>query len=100
MKKWVNELESHSPQGIILTIAGNKADLENQRKVRKEDAQKFAKSHNASHFLVSAKNGLNINAMFKDLADRIAESKASSKTSSKKNYKNPRLTIEREKPRQ
>jgi len=27
MKKWVNELEDHAPKGILLTIAGNKADL-------------------------------------------------------------------------
>ena len=33
MKKWVSELEQHAPKGIVLTIAGNKADLEGQRKV-------------------------------------------------------------------
>lgn len=27
VKKWVNELEQHAPKGIVLSIAGNKADL-------------------------------------------------------------------------
>jgi GTPase SAR1 family protein len=37
MKKWVSELEDHAPKGIILTIAGNKADLESIRKVNNND---------------------------------------------------------------
>jgi Ras-related protein Rab-5C len=35
VKKWVIELEENAPKGIILTIAGNKADLENNRVVKK-----------------------------------------------------------------
>lgn len=33
VKKWVSELKEHAPKGIVLTIAGNKADLEGMRKV-------------------------------------------------------------------
>jgi len=36
--------------------------------VPKEEAEKYAKAVGASHFVVSAKNGLNIKEMFKDLA--------------------------------
>jgi GTPase SAR1 family protein len=67
LKKWVYELEDHAPKGITLTIAGNKADLESKRVVNNSEVEKFAKSHNASHFIVSAKNGLNIKDMFKDM---------------------------------
>ena len=51
----------NAPEGLILTIAGNKADLENNRIVKKEDVEAFAKKHAASHFTVSAKNGTRIN---------------------------------------
>lgn len=68
VKKWVSELEMNAPQGIVLVIAGNKADLENQRVVNNAEVEKFAKQHNAAHFLVSAKNGMNINELFADLA--------------------------------
>lgn len=27
VQKWVSELEMNGPEGIVLTIAGNKADL-------------------------------------------------------------------------
>ncbi len=53
----MSELEEHAQKSIVLTIAGNKADLENQRKVNNSDVEKFAKKHNANHFVVSAKNG-------------------------------------------
>jgi small GTP-binding protein len=36
VKKWVSELEQHAPKGIILTITGNKADLEGMRKVNND----------------------------------------------------------------
>lgn len=37
VRKWVSELEEHVPKGIVLTIAGNKADLENSRKVNNNE---------------------------------------------------------------
>lgn len=58
----------NAPKGIVLTIAGNKADLETQRVVNNAEVEKYAKQHNASHFLVSAKNGMNVNELFADLA--------------------------------
>lgn len=51
----------NAPEGLILTFAGNKADLENNRTVKKEDVEAFAKKHSATHFTVSAKNGTRIN---------------------------------------
>jgi hypothetical protein len=42
--------------------------LETSRKVPRDEAEKYAKSKGAAHFTVSAKNGLNIKEMFKDLA--------------------------------
>ena len=61
VKKWVEELKLNAPEGLILTIAGNKEDLENNRTVKKEDVEAFAKKNLASHFTVSAKNGTRIN---------------------------------------
>jgi GTPase SAR1 family protein len=37
VKKWVGELRENAPKGIVLTIAGNKADLENFRKVNNNE---------------------------------------------------------------
>ncbi len=57
MKKWVKELSENTSSKIIITIAGNKSDLENLRVVDNKEAEKFAKEHNAAHCIVSAKSG-------------------------------------------
>ena len=33
LKTWINELQRHGPDGIVLAIAGNKSDLEEKRMV-------------------------------------------------------------------
>lgn len=91
-RKWIAELELNAPKGIILTIAGNKADLENHRTVPKGDAEKFANSCGAKHFIVSAKNGLNIKEMFKDLAERVSSQQIQLKGLSSKRG-GPKLTV-------
>ena len=42
-------------------IAGNKSDMETQRRVPKGQAENYAKEKSLLHFLVSAKSGNNIN---------------------------------------
>ena len=60
VKKLITELQENAPKGIVLTIVGNKADLQSSRKVPKDETEKYAKAVGANHFIVSAKNGLNI----------------------------------------
>ena len=61
MKKWVEELRDHANnKNIRIFIAGNKSDMENQRRVDPQEAELFAKDCQAQHFLVSAKSGANI----------------------------------------
>lgn len=56
-------------------IAGNKADMESQRRVPKQEADSYAKENNVKHHLVSAKSGLNINELFLELAEAVYETK-------------------------
>lgn len=57
----MTELRDHANnKDIVIVIAGNKCDMENQRRVPKEEAEAYAKKFNASHYLVSAKSGTNI----------------------------------------
>ena len=63
-----------------------------------KEVDKFAESHNANHFLVSAKNGLNIKELFEEIAERIYSSKNANKMGAKSMRNNPRLTIESTQP--
>lgn len=70
VRDWVKELRKILGEGIVLGIAGNKADMEKSRHVRKEEALEYAASVGATHYLTSAKTGVGINEAFTDLMKR------------------------------
>ena len=55
----VQELNEKAPANIVLTLVGNKVDLEN-RAVKKEEAQDYAKSLGLAYHEVSAKQNIGI----------------------------------------
>ena len=76
-------------------IAGNKSDMENQRRVDPKEAERFAKEFKAEHFLVSAKSGSNINELFVQMAESIYEHKHKrGETHLQGTRRNPRLKVE------
>lgn len=54
-------LQRTSPDTVQLVLVGNKCDLEEKRKVTREEGEEMAASIGASFFEVSAKTGVNIN---------------------------------------
>lgn len=70
-QKWVKELLEKANPGIVICICGNKIDLENQRQVNKEDAEKYANDIGSFYVEVSAKLNMNIDELFKEIIDRL-----------------------------
>jgi len=52
-------------------MVGNKIDLEDQRKISREEAQDLAKSYKMQYFETSAKENKGINELFETLLNRI-----------------------------
>jgi len=86
MRNWVEELKQRAPPNIVLALAGNKIDLENQRVVTKEQVDKYiqelqeAGCKDLVHRECSAKSGQGVRELFEDVCKRliqIAESEAS-----------------------
>jgi len=71
LKKWIEELKTLGPENIIIIIAGNKADLENQREVQTSDAEKYAREISAIYIETSAKEDKNVQRMFEQLASQL-----------------------------
>ncbi|XP_015116076.1 ras-related protein Rab-21 [Diachasma alloeum] len=71
VKNWVKELKKMLGSDICLVIAGNKVDLEKDRSVSFEEADRYAKQVGAAHFHTSAKQNRNIEEMFLDLTRRM-----------------------------
>ena len=62
---WLNEIKSQSNPEIKIFLIGNKTDLEEQRQVTKEEAEKFGEDHSFNFFLeTSAKTGFNAQNIF------------------------------------
>lgn len=64
---WLKEIGNHAPSNAILILVGNKADLEDQRKVDFDRAERLASQLGVSLYEVSAKTGINVEDAFQNL---------------------------------
>ena len=60
MENWLNDLKSQANEDVRIILVGNKADLENERKVAREEGEKYKLDNNLDFFMeTSAKTGKN-----------------------------------------
>ena len=52
-------------------LVGNKSDLDEQRKVSKQDGLSFAERNRVAFYEVSAKNGSNVDLIFAKIAEEL-----------------------------
>ncbi|CCW61911.1 unnamed protein product [Phytomonas sp. EM1] len=71
---WVRELSTNSPETII-TLVGNKNDLESSRRVSTEECRRYATEVGVFFTEASAKNGNGVQEMFDEIAKTLVETK-------------------------
>ena len=71
LETWLNECKSVAPETIVFVLIGNKSDIIDSREVTYEEGANFAKDHNMLFFETSAKNGDNIEKIFKESLELI-----------------------------
>ncbi|TQD99645.1 hypothetical protein C1H46_014781 [Malus baccata] len=69
-KKWVQELQRQANPTLIMFLAGNKADLEEKRKVGSEEAEQYAKENGLVFLETSAKTAQNVSELFYEIGLR------------------------------
>ena len=74
VKKWIKETESFDEdiKGIIL---GNKIDLEDERKVDKDELEEFGKERQMKVMEISAKSNINVNECFDLIIEELLDKK-------------------------
>jgi len=74
LEKWLNILERYSFDNTIFLI-GNKNDLEKERKVSKEEGERFKNNYGniKIFFEISAENGMSIQRLFEQIGFSIYE---------------------------
>ena len=82
IKNWLMDVDevNKSCQKILV---GNKTDLKDYRVIDRERAKKFSESHNLKYFETSAKDGSDVELIFKEIAELILSNKSEKKMDNK-----------------
>jgi len=72
VESWINECKKIAPETVLLVLIGNKSDLNESREVSYEEGLKFAEKNKMLFFETSAKNGVNIENIFKKSVENIS----------------------------
>jgi len=70
IKRWLIDSQELDDK-VKKILVGNKIDLENDRKIDKQIIEKFAEKKGMKYYETSAKEGTNIDTVFKELAEEI-----------------------------
>ena len=73
---WVNELKQQCGQDLVLTLVGNKIDLEKDRDVNRSEAIEYATANRLLHIETSAKSNINVHNLFLEIGKRLVQATA------------------------
>ena len=72
IEKWLNDIKTQSNPDIKIFLIGNKADLEDKRRLTKEQGEQLCRDHNLAFFMeTSAKTGFNVQNVFIQVAKEL-----------------------------
>ena len=72
-REWMEEVRRNCPRHVLLVLIGNKADLDAIREVDEEEGRRYAERLGAMFYETSAKTGMNVRKVFKDICGHFEE---------------------------
>ena len=72
IEKWLNDIKTQSNPDVKIFLIGNKADLEEKRRITKDQGEKLCSDHKLAFFMeTSAKTGFNVQNVFIQVAKEL-----------------------------
>eukprot|EP00891_Asterochloris_glomerata_P006442 jgi/Astpho2/6442/Aster-08287 len=68
---WVKELQRQGTPNMVISLVGNKADLESARQVTQDEAKSYAEENGLFFWETSAKSNSHVSELFQDMAKRL-----------------------------
>ncbi|THD22323.1 RAB2B member RAS oncogene family [Fasciola hepatica] len=73
LTSWLEDARQHSSSNMVITLVGNKCDLDARRQVDREEGEAFAREHGLLFLETSAKTAVNVEEAFVSTARAIYE---------------------------
>nr|CAH8873550.1 unnamed protein product [Trichobilharzia regenti] len=73
LASWLQDAQQHASPNMVITLVGNKFDLDAKREVKQEEGESFAREHKLLFIETSAKTGANVEQAFSVTARAIYE---------------------------
>ena len=90
IRSWMNNIHEHANESISKFIVGNKCDMINDRAVTQERGKALANEYNVPFYETSAKNDINVEKVFIDIAKEIIKNKFKDDEEEINNYRKKR----------
>ena len=74
VRQWMHEIERFANDTVCKVLVGNKSDLEDRRKVAREEGEELARHYGIPFLETSAKNNRSVEESFVTMATQIKES--------------------------
>ena len=76
LNSWLIEIEKNAPKNVYKILVGNKCDMENERKVSKDQGREFALQYGMKFYETSAKDSTNVIEGFETMTKDIIKIKS------------------------
>lgn len=73
LASWLEDARQHASPNMVISLIGNKCDLETRREVKREEGEAFAREHGLLFMETSAKTGVHVEDAFTITANTIYE---------------------------
>ncbi len=70
-KMWINEIKTKGRKNCVIVLVGNKSDLDDKRKVNKQNVYEYVHNQNILYFEASAKSGDNVERIFYIIGEKL-----------------------------